>query len=144
MSINRAVRCDHDLIYEGVTNVECDEPGCKNFDPSMYKLRVCMNNRDVKGVCFVWGVLWDALYNIVHTDNRFVLHQSTLYAPGQSVCVIPIDVDKMRAIVERQRNEGVLDFSDAYIKWNDQDELKIKQYCDRAIKLGKEKYNGRD
>lgn len=144
MSINRAVRCDHNLIYEGVTNVECDEPGCKNFDPAMYEFRICANNEDVEGVCFVWGVLWDALYNIVHTDNRFVLHQSILYAPGSRVWLRPIDVAKMEEIIVKQQDEGILDFSDSCSKWIAKDQRKIIRYFNRAIKLGTERYNERD
>ncbi len=147
MSINRAVRCDHNLIYEGITDVECDEPGCKNFDPAMYEFRVCANNKDVEGVCFVWGVLWDVLYNIVHTDNRFVLHQSTLYEPGSRVWLRPIDIEKMEEIVIKQRDEGILDFSDAFSssRWSAKDQRKIKSYFVRAIELGRERYNrGKD
>ena len=120
MSINRAVRCDHNLIYEGVTDVECDEPGCKNFDPAMYEFRVCANNEDVEGVCFAWGVLWDVLYSIVHTDDKFVRHQSTLYESGSRVWIRPIGIEKMEEIIVKRRDEGILDFGGACLKWSDQ------------------------
>jgi len=142
MPINRAVRCDHNLIYEGVTNVECDNPSCKNFDPGMYEFRTCVRHKDIDGVCFVWGVLWDVLYNIAHAIDAFVLHQSILYKPGASVWVRPLDPNKTKAIVERQRDEGILDFSDAGTKWSAEDKRKIARYFSRAIELGKEKYHG--
>ena len=141
MSINRAMRCDHNLIYEGVTDVECDNPSCKNFDPSMYKFDVCVRHKDKDGVCFAWGVLWDVLYNIAHTHHRFVLHQSTLYEPGARMWIQPLDPDKTRTIiVVRQRDEGILEFNCAWTKWNDQDKQKITLYFKRAIELGGEKY----
>ncbi len=146
MSINRAMRCDHNLIYEGVTDVECDEPGCKNFDPQMYKFCTCARHKDKNGVCFVWGVLWDVLYNIAHTVDRLVLHQNTLYKPGTRVWIQPLDRDKTRTIVvKRQRDEGILDFSDACTRWSAVDRRKIVLYFERAIELGRERYNhGRD
>ncbi len=140
MSINRAMRCDHNLIYEGVTDVECDNPSCKNFDPSMYEFRVCMRNKDADGVCFAWGVLWDVLYNVAHTNCQFVLHQNTLYAPDSRVWLRPIDVEKMEEIVVKQRNEGVLDFAGSLTRWNKEDRRKIVPYFERAIELGREKY----
>lgn len=127
-----SMRCDHKLIYEGVTSVECGEPGCENFDPSMNNKSLAVMATD--DYCFAWGEVLTTLHAISTFRRPYVI---TSVYKAEEFFIIPLDYDKLLGKSLRATKEIIEKFR--IPDWDDETMAKVKSYVQRAIELGKER-----
>jgi len=131
------MRCKHTWIYEGVTHIECAEPGCKNFDPKMHQYSMAFLDSK-KGRTMGWGIVWHLLDNVVRRNTHFIPVE--IYST-RNIQVLALDRD-MFEMMCREHDLGVEDiFTSRKVDWSEEERQLIHGYVIKAVEIGTKKLN---
>lgn len=128
------MRCDHEWIYEGVTNIECTHPGCRNFDPKMHRYNLAVGDHER---CMGWGVAWYLLSNIaLYKVKRFI---SPLLYDVKPIRIRSLNRDNWESMCEKH-DRGIHEiFLNEGVEWDEETTKLIDGYILKAVAIGREK-----